>query len=359
MKKILVVGPSLNSIGGISTYLNGFMNSELSLFFNLDYFDTFIRKGRNKPKKSVFKIKEAVLSFRVFIDFFYTCISGKYNAVYLNSSSYWGFWEKAILILISRGLNKEVYLTIHGAEFMEFYRNSRLKLLIPILMGLCKKISFVSKSMEVEFRNIINSETIYIPNPILTPTYNKEKVSGSIIKLVNEIRSKYVHLGLSLSLLEDRKRVVDIIDAYGANSEIALIVAGDGPEFDLVKSKVKQYSNVFFIGSVISDDKSFLLNNCDAFIQNSLEESFGITIIEALLCKKILLSSNVGVIKDITDKFDNLFVLNESIVLCQHELKTVNRLLIKGQFDTECAYNFASNYSWEKQLGNFVSFFGE
>lgn len=357
MKRILVVGPSLSAIGGISTYLNGFMSCGLSSTYELDYFDTFSRKGRISPKKSIFEFKELCLSIRVIIDFFVTCFSGKYDAIYLNSSSYWGFWEKSILILVSRVLGVDVYLTIHGAKFFDFYNKSKFKKVILFLMGLCKKISFVSKEMEVEFRFLISKETLYLPNPVVKPYYEEVLVNKDLKRLINRIKLNYDHIGLSLSLLEDRKRVIEIIDTYGKNNDVALIVAGDGPDLDLIRSTSEIYENVFFVGSVIGHDKSFLLKNCDVFIQNSLEESFGITIIEALLCRKILLSSNVGVLKDNHLKYENLIIMDNGITPI--ELRSAVNLLNKGNFETKDSYLFALKYSWERQLSKFVSFFSE
>lgn len=84
---------------------------------------------------------------------------------------------------------------------------------------------------------------------------------------------------LYLGNLAEYKGVGTIVDAFD-DLEFPLVVAGDG---DLREELERTASgNVTFEGYVTEDRKRELLGNCRGLIQNSVNETFGVTTVEAL-----------------------------------------------------------------------------
>jgi glycosyltransferase involved in cell wall biosynthesis len=52
--------------------------------------------------------------------------------------------------------------------------------------------------------------------------------------------------------------------------------------------------NVEFLGFISDDEKYACYNSADIFVLPSLEESFGIVLLEAMACRKPVVASNVG-----------------------------------------------------------------
>lgn len=356
MKKIIVVGPSLNAIGGITSFLNGMLNSPLNKKFKFIYFDTFKHKGRGSPQRSIFSFFEVLYSFKVFIEFLFLIFKEKDAVVYLNTSSYWGFWEKSILIFISKLLGRNVFLTVHGAHFSLFYKNSKVKFAIRFFINLCEKVSFVSSDMHTYFKNILSLDTLYIPNPVSVlnefDTLDMKECS-ELQSFMLDIKSKYQYVFLSLSLLEDRKKVLEAIREFNNIDNACLVIAGDGPERSAVELLIASKKNVFFLGPLQSLQKDYAIMECDVFIQNSNEESFCITIIESLLHQKVLLTTRVGVL--ISDPFENENVIYTESIKENDYFKAIK--VLNMELSRVEGFEYAKEYSWESLSSDFISFF--
>lgn len=77
-----------------------------------------------------------------------------------------------------------------------------------------------------------------------------------------------------------------------------LVIAGSGPEEENLKNKAKSLglSNVKFLGRIDDNDKCCLLNLCHAFVFPShlRSEAFGISLLEASLYSKPLITCEIG-----------------------------------------------------------------
>lgn len=316
MKKILILGPNLDMDGGISTVLRTIMSSRLSDEFNLEYFDTYSIKKRYKSQKSKININELLNSFRVASQFFLVLYKNNIDISYINVSSFWSFWEKSILILIARSLGVKVVVTVHGAEFDKFYLKSKCKYLMNEFLSLASVVTFVSKDMHNIYKQFSsNSNGIYLPNPVENPI--ELRSNSNLKEIVNEIKSikdKYKTIFFTLSILEPRKRVVDIINAFLMSTQFhdsALIIAGSGScENEIIRLCSKHF-NIYFVHSVHDVDKKLIFDISDVFIQFSEKESFGLTIIESLLARKKIISTKVGVFSDSSDDLIPYFVSDE------------------------------------------------
>lgn len=107
---------------------------------------------------------------------------------------------------------------------------------------------------------------------------------------------------LYVGRLEKRKGVRYLIDAFGVLKhtmpQARLIVAGDGPERNMLEARARQrkVADVSFLGHVTDETKTELLTRCTVFVAPALYgESFGIVLLEAMAAGAVTVAgSNPG-----------------------------------------------------------------
>jgi glycosyltransferase involved in cell wall biosynthesis len=348
MKKILAVGPSLELIGGISIFMKSFLTHNHSSY-KVDYFDTYKEKSRTTQGVSTLSLNEFLASFNVVKAFIHRLKNEQFDYVLLNTSSYWGFWEKALLSILVKLFSKsEVVFIVHGGEFKTFYEKSPMKRLIELILNKSNNVCFVSTECYSLFKSVLNTNCAYFKLPVQPPI-----VEGVLINdTLSDIRQKFKPVFLSVSVLESRKRVLDVINSFVNQSRntACLLICGNGIEESLIKEKCDEYSNVFFLGAVKGEDKSQVFSISDYFVSFSKEESFGITSIEAMLSKKLLISTNVGILKDIGVDMTNYIEIDSYKI---NKVFSENFLVDekKHQSIVDSAYLLAREFTWEKNIG--------
>jgi glycosyltransferase involved in cell wall biosynthesis len=154
----------------------------------------------------------------------------------------------------------------------------------------------------------------YSPNSELNVSYGiqpppkifdlKKSFNSFFPQLINK---NYI---LFLSRVHEKKGVDLLIMAYLElkNSGIKmpdLVIAGPGLETDYGKDLIRLSSEdkqIHFLGMVKGEKKWSLLYRSDVFILPSHQENFGIAIVEALACGKVvLITDKVNIYKEIID----------------------------------------------------------
>ncbi|MGG7157910.1 glycosyltransferase [Clostridium perfringens] len=87
-------------------------------------------------------------------------------------------------------------------------------------------------------------------------------------------------------------------------------IIGEGEERDKIKKLISRHNlekQVFFLGSKSNPYKYMRL--CDLYVQTSIREGFGLTVMEAKILKKVIVSTNFDTINElITNKVDGIVV---------------------------------------------------
>lgn len=211
--------------------------------------------------------------------------------------------------------------------------NSLQKKIYPILYRIIQKLSdgiivnsYQNKKHFVDVGCMDNNaiDVIYsgVETPSLIPMNKQSEIKknklviGTIGRLSSEKGHKY--------LLEALKYIEDI--------EFECWIVGDGP----LRKDLEEYvvysgltGKVKFWG--FRDDVSIILQNIDIVVVPSLDETFGLSIIEAFMHKKIVVATNVGGIPEIVQNMvTGLLVsprdgkgLAEMIRLCVNDQKSV------------------------------------
>ena len=216
-----------------------------------------------------------------------------------------------VAILASIFTKKKVYVTSHGSDMFCLYHEH--KFMQPVIKFILKKADFILVVSEALKKEILKLD---IPN-----IENKIKINWNTVDIEKFHPNNNYEFKKELKIAENqpiilfigniikRKNVTTLIEAKKlVQEDCTLVIVGDGPLLNSLKSKVEEenIANVIFTGS--RGDIERIIPSSKLLILPSFSESFGLVLIESLACGKPVIGSNVGGIKEIITKDVGLLV---------------------------------------------------
>ena len=262
---------------------------------------------------------------------------------------------------------------IHGLEYKysQDYKNFLRKLIIPLPIW----FSIVSANKIIVPSNATKNEILNKHWPLVDKDKFEvvhEGIPENIMKTGNEqvleIREKY-HIGESdylffISTIQPRKNVSAMIEAFSQaveelNQDLKLVIAGKkGWLYEDALETPKKFgveNKVIFLDWTQSEDVPALFSGAKAFINVSLEEGFGIPLLEAMECKTQCVVSNILPFKEIGLEFP-IYVDPKNITSIKNGvLQAVQNPI--GQDRIEKAYKHSQEFTWEKTARNTLTIF--
>jgi hypothetical protein len=168
MDRILVVGPAKPASGGIASYVDELMQSDLKNKFELYILNTYLVKQRSvNHGGSRLTINSILECFTLVFIFIKTIISLKPKIIHILTSSFWGYYEKSLLAIIAKVLGFKTILHIQGGAFKIFYNKSYFKFLVKCLLKVPDHIIVLSDSWFRWFAKIVPATKLHIiPNAV-------------------------------------------------------------------------------------------------------------------------------------------------------------------------------------------------
>jgi len=239
--------------------------------------------------------------------------------------------------------------------------NSVQKFFYPYLYFILSKLldgiivnSKYNKKHFIEIANIRSNIIKVIPNGINESLFS---VKESLVKE----RSKKYRIGY-FGRLSSEKGIQCLLDSilYIKQYNIECIILGDGPlrkDLDDFVKKNQLSEKVSILG--FKQDVVIYMQTVDLVVVPSINEAFGITILEAFALGKIVIASNVGAIPELViDNYTGfLFPVNDSKILS-------NKILFAMENSGYCkeiannAYQFyRGNYTVESMCNSIFLYF--
>lgn len=285
-----MLGPSRDSMGGISTVINNFYKYFRNDDVEIQYLETW-REGNI--------LSRLYLAFKSFVNLIKYILIDKVDLVHIHVAQKGSFYRKSLIILICKVLNKKVLLHIHASQFDIFYSKSKTfnKAFIRYILKISDEIVVLSE----EWREIISGIT---DNKQISVVHNAVSIEDY---MYNNEGTNITFLGR----LCDRKGTYDLLkileELFKKNPKIKLFLCGDG-DINKVKEIIKVKGledNVIITGWINSEEKEKILKNTIINILPSYNEGMPMAILETMARGIPNISTRVGGIPQVITNMEN------------------------------------------------------
>jgi len=292
--KILIISPTQSGIGGIAQHVQGLTNflknngHEVEIISSKNTL-TIPVKGLKNPSFMISSFLKA--KFKKNQD-----IVHAHNipaALAMKSTT-----GKKILSL--HGIFSQQIDEIHGkttGKISKTYEHDALKW--------ADAITVVSKE-SYDYYTKLGYKVFQIPNAI--------DISSFSSKIDRRYQKQIIFAG---RLSHEKGTDILINISQKLSDDIHLIVLGTGPEEKKIKDIVKNRKNIHFFGYQNKEKTISLIRGSDILIQPSLNEGISSTILEAMVSKTLVITTNVGGNKEliINNQTGYLLSLNSDLFI--------------------------------------------
>ena len=337
------IGIDLSSIDkssinqGVYTYALGLIKG----FYEIDkknFFQIYVNKDLKnhfvkKIKKKNFKIIEVEKKF-IPLKKINTLISLLFGFLGINTSPIHSFLTNIInyknKIIFEKNSDLIIFLNAHENSY-----NLEISSIINFHDIIHKSHPEFLEKREVIIRNVIYQNSANSADFIIasSKTMKKEFVSFMRLKankiiLINEVVDKNCTLKVKNKKIKKKyffypaqfwihKNHIQLIKEFTkfkvkTKSKIRLYLCGKRKKyFTKVEKYIKsnKIKDVIYLGELSSNELKKYYNNCEAVVMPSLYESSSLVILEAISNKKIVIASNIGPNKELS-QFFKLFIFN-------------------------------------------------
>lgn len=238
---------------------------------------------------------------------------------------------KGYLFLRAKNFFKRpLIITEHGSYFQPTKQSTwslSMHFLMIRLMTHTEQFIAVSDVLKDDMKRIITSKEIeVIPNPVNTQLFVPMNESHDAINF------------LHVSTLDDRvKNISGILEAFDQFSSMGhltakLTIVSDEPFEHWQRLCHIKYPNsdICFVGPLTEEEIVPYFQSCSAFILNSRYETFSIVLAEAFSCGKPVISTPVGIAKNLSSEFGLQIEIDSVASLVSAMDKFIS---VKNQFD--------------------------
>lgn len=310
--KVLMIGPSKDSMGGIATVIKNFHNTfsedDVQLYYLTSWKEGNVYSRYFYSLMFYFKLVYQILILNI-------------DIIHIHVAQRGSFYRKSLGVFLSKILRKKVILHIHGSHFDVFYNNSNdtMKKYISKTLNAANLIIVLSEEWKKFVSEITNSQIIVLHNAVEVSEYNYNNNGKNIT---------------FLGRLGQRKGIYDLLDViedFNFNKyPIKFYLCGDG-DIEEIKSRLKVKNlceNVIVTGWLDKEEKQKILEHTIINLLPSYHEGMPMAILETMALGVPNISTTVGGIPQVIVNEENGLLIepgnqkelcNAIIRLLEHE----------------------------------------
>lgn len=275
------------------------------------------------------------------------------------------FFNTSLLALIYSKMKKIKWIHIeHGSDFVSLNN--------PILSKIAKlyDYTFGKLILKLSDHNIANSIASANFCKKLAPKKNCEVIyrGVEIEKIINippnsELKEKYSDnlIITFIGRLIDGKGVSDLLEAISKINydKIKCFVIGDGPQSDSLKKLTTELNisdKVIFFGYKKPEEAIAILKISDIFVNPSYNEGLPSSVVEAALCKKAIIATNVGGTPEIfTNEKSGFLIEPRKIDILREKMeKLINDKNLRERFGMEAYDETIKTFDWKNSIRDYL-----
>lgn len=335
------------SVRGYRIGLFSLRNSESNWFENYPSITVFNRDGFSSGK---FHAASALkLSYLQFIPAVKAAIKEfKPEIVHAHYATSYG------LLGVRSGFHPLI-ISVWGSDIFEFPRKSVLhRLLVFNNLKKADAIFSTSEIMKQEVLHYVNREVAVTPFGVDVNEFSPKQADSVFAgnpKVVGTIKSLEENYGIDTLI----KAFAEIKKKY--TGELKLMICGNGTKENELKALAKATGfdkDILFTGRIPQNEVPRYHNMIDVFVNISLQESFGVAVVEAMACEKPVVVTNVGGLKEVVKENVN------GIFVPPSEVEKTAEAILQLLYDPAKAAAMGregrkivlEKYDWKKNLDN-------
>lgn len=295
--RVLITGPSLSAVSGVSTHIRQLLGSNLASEYELLPFQIG-REGRNETSAG-----RPLRALKDYLGFAATLRRYKPQVVHLNPSmDRKSFWRDLLFLLIAKLTRHKVVYQVHGGASPEvFFKSRTMRRFLKLVLGIPDAVVVLGSVEKAAYEEFCSFKCLAaIPNAIDIRPYESRTKSwtpGS---------TQLVYIGR----LIDSKGIVETLDALAlillrrpdSLPTLRFLIAGSGPAEEMLRSRVESASLseiVRFVGPVFGDRKFDFWQSADIFVFPTYhKEGLPYSILESLASGTPMITTRIGNIPD-------------------------------------------------------------
>ena len=250
----------------------------------------------------------------------------------------------------------KILLTIHDLNFLDKYTGAKKERKLKNLQKLVNKVSGIVYISE--FTKKIAEQHLELPDVLQKVIYNGVSVldANPIIPEFVDDSKAFI---FSIGIIGEKKNFHVLIEAMKNIPDLNLYLCGNaGSKYaDKIRTLITKHDlekRVFLPGEISEAEKNWMYKNCKAFVFPSLNEGFGLPVVEAMHFGKPVVLSKLSSLPEIGGQ--EAVYLNNFL---PEEIANKIELAIKKNTseNQESLRKRASFFSWEKAAGQYLEIY--
>lgn len=279
------------------------------------------------------------------------------------------FFATSIMALKYAKLKRKKWLHIeHGSDFVKLtnkFYSVTAKLYDytfgKIVLNFCDKLVANSKA-SADFCHQLAPKK---PCEVIYRGVEIEKIENTApnLELKNKYKDKFIIT--FLGRLMSGKGVSDLISAIkDIDSIFVLFIIGDGPESKNLETLTKKFNledRMVFFGYQKFEDAIAIIKISDLVVNPSYTEGLPTSIIEAAICKKAIIATNVGGTPEIISGNNDGFLIEpKSVSLLKEKLETLlNDKNLRENFGNNAYLEVKNKFNWNNSIEQYLDIFNK
>ena len=296
-RSVVLLGPSLDAVSGVSTHVRQLLSSDLADEFELRHFQVGSEGRRESRAARVGRLIFGPVVLATYL------LRTRPDIVHLNTSiNPKAFWRDLGYLLVARALRRKTVYQVHGGKPPREFAGNR-----PLRLALMRWVLKLPKAIVLLVRSEVSAYREFVPGARLEVIQNAIAIVEAqdvAPKTNGEMTLRLAYLGR----LTREKGLFEILAAVDLLRKrgiaVDLTIAGEGPDAALMKNVASQLGLspfVRFVGSVFAEDKSRLWASADVFAFPTYRERLPYALLESMAAGVVPITTAVGAIPEVME----------------------------------------------------------
>lgn len=354
---VLILGPALGAMSGVSTHLRMLLASPLTESFALHHFQVGSEGRTEGIAARLARIVSSPFALAA------TLRALRTEVVHLNTSMNSALWRDLVYALVARACGARVLCQVHGGQLPHqvFPRSGVARRLLRRALALPDALAVLARTELDAYRSFVPGQTVVVAaNAVDCPAAATRSPQPALAGIDRPLRLVFIGRLTREKGLHELLRGLAAVRDRGTKAVLA--VAGSGayePRLRLLATQLRLSGAVVFLGPVFGKQKTRLLAAADVFVLPSYGEGLPYAMLEAMALGVPVIATPVGAIRDVVvDGVHGLLVApREPRAIAQAIEKLAADRHRLAKMGAACRARIASAYSIEHLVRNFASLY--